>query len=54
MPFYTNIATGGGAFSYTPSMTETSNSMIIANYGASQGFDNGARAQMAPALPVES
>ena len=42
MPFLTNIATGGGEYTYRPAYTETSHSMIIANYGASQSFDNGA------------
>jgi hypothetical protein len=41
-PFLTNIATGGGEYTYRPAYTETSHSMIIANYGASQSFDNGA------------
>ncbi len=41
MPFLTNIATGGGAYSFRPALTETTHSMIIANYGASQAFDNG-------------
>ena len=41
MPFLTDIATGGvGQATYAPALTETSHSMIYANYGASQGFDN--------------
>jgi hypothetical protein len=38
MPFLTDIATGQPT--YTAALTETSHSMIIANYGASQSFDN--------------
>ena len=41
MPFLTDIATGGvGPATYSAALSETSHSMIIANYGASQGFDN--------------
>jgi len=41
MPFLTDIATGGvGPATYAAALSETSHSMIIANYGASQGFDN--------------
>ena len=41
MPFRTNIASGGvGPATYAAAQTETTHSMIIANYGASQGFDN--------------
>jgi hypothetical protein len=41
MPFLTDIATGGvGPATYNAALTETSHSMIIANYGASQSFDN--------------
>ena len=36
-PFMTEVATGEP--SYTPSMSEVAFNMIIANYGASQGFD---------------
>ena len=41
MPFLTNIKSGGHEATYSAALTETSHSMIIANYGASQGFDNG-------------
>ena len=40
MPFLTKIASGGSVASYASALTETHHSMIIANYGASQGFDN--------------
>ena len=40
MPFLTSIR--DGTPSYSPAFTETTHNMIIANYGASQGFDNGA------------
>ena len=40
MPFLTRIASGGASASYASALSETSHSMIIANYGASQGFDN--------------
>jgi len=40
MPFLTNIKSGGHAASYAAALTETTHSMIIANYGASQSFDN--------------
>ena len=39
MPFLTNIKSGGNEASYSAALTETHHSMIIANYGASQGFD---------------
>ena len=35
----TNIKSGGNEASYSAALTETHHSMIIANYGASQGFD---------------
>ena len=41
MPFMTKIRSGGGAPSYDPAFTETTKVFIVANYGASQGFDNG-------------
>lgn len=41
MPFLTDILTGGvGPATYAAALSETSHSMIIANYGASQSFDN--------------
>lgn len=40
LPFLTNVKSGGNAYSYEAALTETSHSMIIANYGASQGEDN--------------
>ena len=40
MPFLTNVRSGGNAYTYSPAETVTSHRMIIANYGASQGFDN--------------
>lgn len=40
MPFLTKIRSGGITASYSPALTETSHNAIIANYGASQGFDN--------------
>jgi hypothetical protein len=40
MPFKTRILSRGGEASYAHADSETLNSMIIANYGASQGFDN--------------
>lgn len=40
MPFLTRIASGGGAASYSLAPTDTAHNAIIANYGASQGFDN--------------
>ena len=40
MPFLTRVLNDGGDASYTAAMTATSHSMIYANYGASQGFDN--------------
>ncbi len=40
MPFLTTIKSGGYEASYSAALTETHHSMIIANYGASQGFDN--------------
>ena len=40
MPFLTRIRSGGGPASYAPASTDTANNAIIANYGASQGFDN--------------
>jgi hypothetical protein len=43
MPFKTRIRSLGGEASYSAADTETHHSMIIANYGASQGFDNGER-----------
>jgi len=39
-PMSTAVRADGAAASYAAADTETSNSMIIANYGASQGFDN--------------
>ena len=40
MPFMHNIASGGGAASYSPALSETTGMFIIANYGSSQGYDN--------------
>ncbi len=40
MPFLTTIKSGGYEATYSAALTETHHSMIIANYGASQGFDN--------------
>jgi hypothetical protein len=40
MPFATTIASGGGAASYSPALTETTGVFAIANYGAAQGEDN--------------
>ena len=40
MPFLTRIRSGGGPASYSPAPTDTAHNAIIANYGASQGFDN--------------
>ena len=40
MPFLSRIASGGGAASYSPALTETSGVFAIANYGAAQGEDN--------------
>ena len=40
MPFRTRVLSRGGAASYASALSETHHSMIIANYGASQGFDN--------------
>lgn len=59
MPFLTRIRSGGGEASYTPASTETTHNAIIANYGASQGFDNddGSSASVqrlfAPTLPSD-
>ena len=41
MPFLTTIKSGGHEATYDAALSETSHSMIIANYGASQAFDNG-------------
>ena len=40
MPFLTSIRSLGGIATYNSKDTETTHSMIIANYGASQSFDN--------------
>lgn len=40
MPFKTTIRSLGATASYSPANTQTHHSMILANYGASQGFDN--------------
>lgn len=40
MPFLHNIASGGGAASYAPALSETTGMFIVANYGSSQGYDN--------------
>jgi len=40
MPFLTRIRSVGGAASYDSADTETTHNAIVANYGASQGFDN--------------
>ena len=40
MPFLHNIASGGGAASYAPALSETTGMFVIANFGSSQGFDN--------------
>jgi len=40
MPFMHNVASGGGAASYSPALSETTGMFIIANYGSSQGYDN--------------
>jgi hypothetical protein len=40
MPFLTAIKSGGNEASYSAALSETSHSMVIANYGASQSFDN--------------
>jgi hypothetical protein len=40
LPGLNLMASGGLIPSYNASLTETTHSMIIANYGASQGFDN--------------
>jgi hypothetical protein len=40
MPFKTRIRSMGGDASYSAAETETHRNMIIANYGASQAFDN--------------
>lgn len=40
MPFLTTIRSGGSEASYALALSETSHSMLIANYGASQGEDN--------------
>ena len=40
MPLANRVASGGGAGTFANSLTEVSRSMIIGNYGSSQGFDN--------------
>ena len=40
MPLASRVATGGGAGTFASALTVVSNSMIVANYGGSQGFDN--------------
>ena len=40
MPFLTAVASGGGAASYAPALSEVSRLFVIANYGSAQGYDN--------------